>query len=101
MIDGMQLRRRLQRTERLGWRLAARAVFIVLFLMLAFVAVAANSIFTALLAAVLLGIFLRSILPERRLQSWARSYATGEAGDRWRRRYEAAKAWLAGVIPGL
>lgn len=101
MIDGMDIRRRLQKGERFGWRLAARLVFVAIVLSLALMAVAANSILIALFAAVMLGTLLRSILPQQRIQSWARGYATGEAGDRWRRRWDRLKAGVRRMIPYL
>ncbi|WP_123619171.1 hypothetical protein [Halorubrum sp. CSM-61] len=99
MLDGMKLRRKAQQGERVGWRIAARLVFVALVVGLALIAAASNSFLIAIFAAVMLGLLIRSILPSKRIQTWARGYATGEAGDRWRRRWQNTIDWLVGVIP--
>lgn len=96
---GDRLRLWLENGERVGFRLAAMSLFAAVILSLVLVAVAANSVLLGILSAVVLGVILREFLPERRIQSWARSYATGEAGDRWRRRYERWLSRLGRLIP--
>ncbi|WP_049920431.1 hypothetical protein [Haloferax sulfurifontis] len=89
----------LENGERIGFRLGAMVVFGAVVLGLVVLAVAANSVLLGVLSAVVLGIILREFLPEDRIQSWARSYATGEAGDRWRRRYDRWLRRLGRLVP--
>lgn len=95
-----RFRRWLESGERLTFRLAAKVVFLVVLLLLAAVSIAANSMLLALLAALFASLMLRAILPTQRFQAVARSYWSGEAGDRWRRRFDRAVAWVKGVLPG-
>lgn len=79
------------RGERLGWRLAARFVFVGIVIALVAVIMLSDSFLFAIASATLLGLFLRAVLPTEKIQQWARSYWNGEAGDRWRQR--AHDAW--------
>ena len=96
---GERIRRTLEGGERVGWRLAAKAFFATILVSFIFVSVAANSILLAVMASLATGIMLRIILPDEEFQAWARSYATGEAGERWRRRWDRFKAAIARMIP--
>lgn len=98
MLSGTDLRRALEDGEKVGFRLAARVLFIGTFLVIATFAAAANSFLWAIIFAVIAGYFIRAALPEERLRTWLRSYWTGRAGDRWRRRYERLKTRLGRFI---
>lgn len=94
-----KIRRRLEDGERIGFRLAAQAVFFVLLGLLILVSVAANSVLLGVLAAFAVGLMLRAVLPAERFKMWVRGYASGEAGDRWRRRFDAITTRLGGILP--
>lgn len=93
---------------RLTWRLAAKALFVVVAISLALYSVAATSALAAIGAALMLGLMIRAAFPTERLKIWLRSYWTGEAGDRWRRRFGSAFQTIktrlhrtASIIPGI
>ena len=94
-----RVRRWLEDGERLGFRLAAKLVFLFLLALLITVSVAANSVLLAVLASFAVGLMLRAVLPADRFRTWVRSYWTGTAGDRWRRRFDRWDRRLRRMIP--
>ncbi|MFB6121124.1 MAG: hypothetical protein ABEJ68_08430 [Halobacteriaceae archaeon] len=91
-----RLRRWLESGEKLTFRVAAKLVFLFVLVMLAVMSFSANFWLTAVVSALLVGLMIRSVIPDQRFQSWARSYWTGEAGDRWRRRVDRWQSRLWG-----
>lgn len=91
-----RIRRWLESGEKLTFRVAAKLLFLAVFAVLAIVSFSANFWLTAVIAALLAGLMIRSVIPDQRFQSWARSYWTGEAGDRWRRRVDRWRSRLWG-----
>lgn len=82
------VRKSVERSERTGFRLAARLFFIILLLVFVALTVAAEFILVAVLASVVVGLMLRAALPTDSFMDWIGGYWSGEAGDRWRRRVE-------------
>jgi hypothetical protein len=94
----LNIRRQIEQGERTAFQLAAMGLFVVGFVVLATIAAVANSILIAIIAGAFASLFIRAVLPTARLTRWLRSYATGEAGNRWRRRYERTLARLRRFI---
>lgn len=100
MSLGDRFRRWLESGERVGFRLAAKALFVAVLVLLGIISFSANVWLVALLAGLVVAMMLRAVLPTGRFQDYARSYWTGEAGDRWRRRFEAVASRIRGWLPG-
>jgi NhaP-type Na+/H+ or K+/H+ antiporter len=98
-MAGDTLRRLLEDGWRAGWRAVAMGVFVLFIVLLVAIAIAARSVMLSILAAVLLGVVLREFLPERRIQNTAREYASGDAGDRWRRRVSRVTTTVRRWVP--
>jgi hypothetical protein len=96
---GDRIRRWLESGERLTWRLAAKLLFLAVLLTLAFISIAVNIWLVAFLSAGIATLMLRAVLPNQRFQAWIRDWWTGEAGDRWRRRFERTVSRVRGWIP--
>lgn len=94
-------RRSLERTETLTFRVAAKLVFFGMVIGLAIASLTINPVFLGLLAGLLFASLARIVLPDERFQEWARTYYTGEAGDRWRRRFEAVISGAVAVGAAL
>lgn len=87
-------RRRLERGEKLTFVAAAKAVFFLMLIALGVLSFVASSWALALLAGLLFATLARVVLPDQKFKAWARTYYTGEAGERWHRRWEAATDWV-------
>lgn len=88
-------RRWLETGEVSAFRWGARLFFLALLAVLIIASVTISTAFIAVLFALAAGIMLRVMLPDEAFRAWARSYWTGEAGDRWRRRTDR---WTAAVV---
>lgn len=93
-----RIRRWLETGETLTFRLAAKLLFLLIFMLLAIVSFSANFWLTAIVAALLAGLMIRSVLPEQRFQSFAKEYWTGEAGERWQQRFKRLRSYLWGLV---
>lgn len=96
---GDSLRRVLEDGWRAGFRALAMVAFAAVVLLLLMLAVAARSVILSVIAATLLAVVIRAFLPEERWQRTARSYASGEAGDRWRRRVGRVTSTVRRWVP--
>lgn len=96
---GDDVRRVLEDGWQAGWRVVAKVLFAGFVLVLLFVAIAARSVLLSLIAGGLLVTVARAFLPEQRFQRTVRSYATGDAGDRWRRRFSRVTSALRRLRP--
>jgi hypothetical protein len=97
----LDLRRWLAEAEVWSFRFAARVVFLGILVLFVLASVAVNSVFLAVVFGVFASLLLREILPVQRFRDWAGGYWTGEAGDRWRRRFERVGARLRSLVPLL
>lgn len=95
-----RFRRWLESGEKVTFRLAAKVVFLVVLIGLALISFSANFWLVALVTALFASLMLRAVLPTGRFQAYARSYWTGEAGDRWRQRFDRVVARIRGWLPG-
>ena len=87
--------------EVISFRFAAKAVFLAFVVVLIIASVAVSSVFLAVLLGVFASILLRVMLPDEQFKAWARTYWTGEAGDRWRRRLGRVGGRLRSLVPFL
>lgn len=97
-----------ERAWRWSFMLGSVAFFFGLLALFIYISTVASLLIAQVLAAVAAGLMLRAILPAGQFQEWSQSYATGEAGDRWRRRVETAGGWVKtrthrtlSILPGV
>lgn len=91
------IRRWFETGEMSLWQLAARLLFLGVLGLLVILAATVNFVFAAAIAALLAGQMLRIIFPTERFRTLMRSYWTGEAGLRWRRRWYRLVDGVRGV----
>ena len=99
MIPDFDVRRRLEDGERIGFRFAATAFFVILLGLLLAVSFAASSIGVAVLASLAAGTMIKIVLPNEQFRDWAGTYWSGEAGDRWRKRFHGVTSWIDRRLP--
>jgi len=87
-------RRQFEQAEASLFQLAAKFLFLVVLVVLIAIFISASGAI-GFLAAIFAGLMLRSILPSEQFQSRANEYWTGEAGERWHRRWEALLDFIA------
>lgn len=83
--------RAIERGEVFTFRAAAKLIFVAMVVGLIILSATVSIVFVAVLAGVAASILIKVALPDERFRTWARTYWTGEAGDRWRRRYERVR----------
>lgn len=96
----LDVRRRIERGEVLTFRAAAKLFFVAMVAGLIILSAVLSSVFLAVFAGVAASILIKVALPDEKFRAWARGYWTGDAGDRWRRRWERVLAGIRRVLPG-
>lgn len=89
----------LEKGERTTFRLAARVAFWLAVAMLIIYSATTNLIFAAFVAAGAASLMIRAVMPAGEFQAWARSYANGDAGDRWRARLHGIAEFVRSLSP--
>lgn len=95
---GDRIGRAIERGEVFTFRAAAKLFFVVMVVGLIILSATVSIVFVAVLAGVAASILIKVALPDDRFRVWARGYYTGEAGDRWRRRYERGVGAVSGLV---
>lgn len=97
-----------ERAWRWSFIVASIGVFFALLALFVYVTTTVSVIIVQLLAALAAGLMVRAILPTGQFREWSQGYATGEAGNRWRRRVESALGWTKrrlhrtlSILPGV
>lgn len=95
---GDRIGRAIERGEVFTFRAAAKLVFVAMVAGLILLSAVLSSVFLAVVAGVAASILIKIALPDDRFRTWARGYWTGDAGDRWRRRFERVRDAGRGLV---